>query len=184
MCKAKSNGGMGFRNFQAFNLAMLAKQWWRFLSNPDSLCAKVYKVRYYPNGDVLNSKLGCNPSYTWRSIFKGLEVIRKCTRWRIGNGSLIHIWEDKWLPTPTTFRVISPPRLFDDFPMVFSLIDEDARRWKVDTLKTLFLPLKVETILNNLGGKQNVVIYSEKCVLHCPHCDKLIRKWRVLSWWS
>ena len=163
---------------------MLAKQWWRFLSNPDSLCAKVYKARYYPNGDVLNSKLGCNPSYTWRSIFKGLEVIRKGTRWRIGNGSLIHIWEDKWLPTPTTFRVISPPRLFDDFPMVFSLIDEDARRWKVDTLKTLFLPFKVETILNNLGGKQKVVIYSEKCVLHCPHCDKLIRKWRVLSWWS
>ena len=109
-------------------------------------------------------------------------MIQKGTRWRIGNGSLIHIWEDKWLPTPTTFRVISPPRLFDDFPMVFSLIDEDTRRWKVDTLKTLFLPLEVETILNNLGGKQKVVIYSEKCVLHCPHCDKLIKKWRVLSW--
>ena len=75
MCKSKSNCGIGFHNFQAFNQAMLAKQGWRLLSNLDSLCAKVYKARYYPNGDVLNSKLGCSPSYTWRSIFKGLEVI-------------------------------------------------------------------------------------------------------------
>ena len=148
MCRAKLNGGMGFRNFQAFNLAMLAKQGWRLLSNPDSLCAKVFKVRYYPNGDVLNSKLGC--SYTWRSIFKGLEVIRKGSHWRVGNGRLIHIWEDKWLPTPTTYKVISPPQLFDDFLMVSALIDKDTRRWKVDTLKSLFLPFEVETILNIL----------------------------------
>ena len=148
MCKAKSNGGIGFRNFQTFNLAMLAKQEWRLLSNPDSLCAKVFKARYYPNGDVLNSNFGYSPSYTWRSIFKGLEVIRKGTHWRVGNGRLIHIWENKWLPTPTTYKVISPPRLFDDFPMVSALIDEATRRWKVDTLKSLFLPFEVETILN------------------------------------
>jgi len=80
MCKAKSNGGIGFRNFQTFNLAMLAKQEWRLLSNSDSLCAKVFKARYYPNGDVLNSNLRYSPSYTWRSIFKGLEVIWKGTR--------------------------------------------------------------------------------------------------------
>ena len=145
MCKAKSKGGMGFRNLQAFNLAMLAKQGWRLLSNPDSLCAKVFKARYYPNSDVLNSKLGCSPSYTWRNIFKGLEVIWKGTRWRVGNGRLIHIWEDKWLPSPTTYKVISPPKPFDDFPMVSALIDENSRRWKVDTLKSLFLPFEVDT---------------------------------------
>lgn len=68
MCKSKSNGGMGFWNFQAFNLAMLAKQGWRLLTNPGSLCAKVYKARYYPNGDVLKSKLGHNPSYGEASL--------------------------------------------------------------------------------------------------------------------
>jgi len=35
---SKSRGGMGFRDLKAFNSAMLAKQWWNIMSNPDSLC--------------------------------------------------------------------------------------------------------------------------------------------------
>ena len=64
MCKAKRQGGMGFRNLQAFNLAMLAKQGWRLLSNPTSLVARIYKAKYYSYGDVLGAKLGSNLSYT------------------------------------------------------------------------------------------------------------------------
>ena len=60
MCKAKRQGGMGFRNLQAFNLAMLAKQGWRLLSNPTSLVARIYKAKYYSYGDVLGAKLGSN----------------------------------------------------------------------------------------------------------------------------
>ena len=58
MCKSKMNGGMGFKNLQAFNLAMLAKQGWRLISNPNSLVAQIYKARYYPHGDVFQAKLG------------------------------------------------------------------------------------------------------------------------------
>ena len=108
MCSPKSEGGMGFRNLQAFNLAMLAKQAWRILSNPSSLIARVLKARYFPSGDILSATLGSNPSYSWRSIFHSLDVIRKGTRWRVGNGKQIHIWDDKWLPTPTTYKVITP----------------------------------------------------------------------------
>ena len=86
MCKSKFHGGMGFRNIQAFNLAMLAKQGWRILTNPNSLLAQVFKAKYFPHVDVLNSKIGSNPSYTWRSIHNSLEVIKRGTRWRVGNG--------------------------------------------------------------------------------------------------
>ena len=52
LCKSKFNRGMGFRNLQAFNLAMLAKQGWRLISNPNSLVAQICRARYYPHGDV------------------------------------------------------------------------------------------------------------------------------------
>ena len=108
MCKSKSKGGMGFRNLQAFNLVMLAKQTWRILTIPNSLIARIYKAKYFPYSDILGAKLGCNSSYAWRSIYNSLEVIKRGIRWRVGNGNMIHIWKDKWLPTPTTHKVFSP----------------------------------------------------------------------------
>ena len=79
---------------------------------------------------------------------QGLEVVKKGTRWRVGNRKLIHIQEDKWLPNPTTYKVISPPpQNFDNFPMVSTLIDFDSRRWKVNLVKSLFLPFEARAIL-------------------------------------
>jgi hypothetical protein len=37
----KSQGGMGFRDMAAFNIALLGKQGWRLMSSPDSLLAQV-----------------------------------------------------------------------------------------------------------------------------------------------
>ena len=51
------------------------------------------------------------------------------------------------MPTPTTYKVISPPRPFDGFLMVTNLIDKDTRRWKSYLVRTLFLPFGA-TILN------------------------------------
>ena len=109
---------MGFRDLQAFNLAMLAKQGWRLHEEPSSLMARLYKAKY----------LGSNPSYAWRSIHKSLEVLKQGTRWKVGNGKMIHIWDDKWLSTPTTYKAISPPKDFGDFPMVSALTDVETRR--------------------------------------------------------
>ena len=65
----------------------------------------------------------------------------------MGNGRRIHIWEDRWLPTPSTHKVISPQANYEDFPMVSSLIDHDTRWWKVDVIRATFLPHEASTIL-------------------------------------
>jgi hypothetical protein len=87
LCIPKKSGGMGFRDLQSFNLSMLAKQVWRLLSQPDSLCARVLRANYYPDGRLLNATLKSGSSFSWRSILAGLECFKKGCISRVGDGS-------------------------------------------------------------------------------------------------
>jgi hypothetical protein len=60
----KAKGGLGFRDLVCFNKALLAKQCWRLLKNPDSLTARIIKAKYYPHGVIMKAKLGTKPSFT------------------------------------------------------------------------------------------------------------------------
>ncbi|WOH14698.1 hypothetical protein DCAR_0934220 [Daucus carota subsp. sativus] len=68
MCHPKKYGGMGFKRIREFNLAMLCKQAWRILTDPNSFIAGFLKARYFPNSNFEEVGLGNNPSYVWRSI--------------------------------------------------------------------------------------------------------------------
>ena len=147
LCLSKMRGGMGFRDLHAFNMALLAKQGWRLLHNPGFMVYKVYKAKYFPTGNLLHSHIGHNPSYAWRSIWNALEIVRQGSRWRVGDGISINIWEDRWLPSPSTYKVISPTVDIGDTSQVSSLIDPNTRTWRVERLQDFFLPPDVRTII-------------------------------------
>lgn len=63
LCRRKKKGGLGYRDLHLFNLAMLARQGWRLLAFPDSLCAQVLRVKYYPDGKLMNAVEGPGISY-------------------------------------------------------------------------------------------------------------------------
>jgi hypothetical protein len=98
LCYPKSEGGMGFRDFHYFNLAMLAKQTWHLITNLYSLCARVLRAKYYSHGDLLKAGPKAGSPFTWQSIIAGLATFKRGCVWRVGNGENINIWQDPWIP--------------------------------------------------------------------------------------
>ena len=98
LCEAKEVGGMGFKEIEKFNQALLAKQVWRMINNPDSLRHKDFKARFFPNCSILEALEGNGGSYVWKSICSVRDVVKRGMVWRIGNGTSVSIKEDKWLP--------------------------------------------------------------------------------------
>uniref|UniRef100_A0A2N9F4Z0 Reverse transcriptase domain-containing protein n=1 Tax=Fagus sylvatica TaxID=28930 RepID=A0A2N9F4Z0_FAGSY len=144
--KPKMEGGMGFRDLQLFNKALLAKQGWRLIQQPHALVSRFLKAKYFPNTSFLEARLSGNASYIWRSICESQQVLRSGLCWRVGIGTSISVWNDAWLPCPSTFKVITPVRVLSMGAIVDSLIDTNLMRWNVNLLKEVFLPRDVEVI--------------------------------------
>ena len=87
----KSQGGMGFKDLSAFNLAMLGKQGWKFQTEPESLVSHIFKARYFPKKTYLTATIGHNPSYVWLNILHARFIVRGGARWSIAAGTCIPI---------------------------------------------------------------------------------------------
>lgn len=99
MVKPKNMGGLGFRDMEMFNLALLVKEAWRVLQEPSTLSARVLKVVYFPVEGFLEERFGSLPSRIWRSIMNGREVLKEGLIRRLGTGTRTLIWTTNWLPS-------------------------------------------------------------------------------------
>ncbi|XP_040996027.1 uncharacterized protein LOC121242200 [Juglans microcarpa x Juglans regia] len=104
---SKDMGGLGFRDLRSFNLALLSKQGWRILQNPNSLVGRVLKQKYFSKVGFLEAKVGTGPSFAWRGIHASLRLLKEGLIWRVGNGQQVNIWLDKWLPFSPPYKIQS-----------------------------------------------------------------------------
>ncbi|PNY08539.1 ribonuclease H [Trifolium pratense] len=122
-CKQKNQGGMGFRDIRAFNEALLAKQGWRILTEPNSLVAKILKAKYFPHGNFLQATQGKKSSYSWQSIQKASWILKKGCFWLVENGQNINIWEDRWINPQGNSTTWTPKPINTNLEKVKDLIN-------------------------------------------------------------
>lgn len=128
-------------------LHFLARQAWRILTIPESLCSKLLKAIYFPEGDILNATLGTHPSQVWRSLLEGRDALALGLIRKIGDGSSTQIWSQNWIPRDHAMKPLvclgqNPPSL------VAELIDPSTVTWRADVLNQFFLPCDVAAIQN------------------------------------
>jgi hypothetical protein len=146
VCRNKENGGLGFRETFVFNEALLAKQGWRILTQPESLVARVFKAKYFPKCNFLDAPIGNNMSYTWRSILQANWILKRGCFWTIGNSDQVNIWKDNWLPSQNGFKVWSKQKEGCQHTFVKDLIEPNSNQWNHNTIDNIFLPFEANQI--------------------------------------
>ena len=146
MTKPKHMGGMGFRDNELFNLALLSRQAWKLLNETESLSARLLKAIYYPDVSLLQAELGSHPSQIWRAILDGRDVLAQGVVRRIGDGASTRIWDHNWIPRasykrPIASLVTAPPLRVAD------LIETTTASWREDLIRTVFTTFDAEAIL-------------------------------------
>ncbi|XP_074352648.1 putative mitochondrial protein AtMg00310 [Apium graveolens] len=147
LCAPKKFGGMGFRKIRQFNVAMLGKQFWRLMTEPQSLITRLLKARYYPTVSIQEATRGHNSSYVWRSILEARDLVISGSRYKVGSGESIKVWTDPWLPDDEGPLLLAPAHSELQNIMVSSLLCPENNRWDMDVLQDIFAERDIQRIL-------------------------------------
>lgn len=116
------------------------------IENPDSLCTKVLKGRYYHDSKFLSATRKKHASHTWRAILAGREVLHKGMVRQIGDGSSTRIWQDRWIPNHFSGKPITSPEQ-PQVNMVADLLTPSGA-WNEELIKQLFVNVDAHAILS------------------------------------
>jgi len=146
----KNNGGMSFKSLGTFNLAMLGKQLWRIMKNLDTLISRIHKTKYFPRCNFLESRLGNKPSFVWRSICNAKFILKARSRWKIGGGTTISVWNNYWMKDNVTLYPIGDVASALANLRVSDCLSLDNKSWNLPFLHSIFNHQIVEHIVNTL----------------------------------
>lgn len=103
VCRSKDAGGLGIKDWNLFNIALLGKWRWKLTSGCNDFCTKVLRARYGIRNR--NGIFDCRPkdSIWWKDLYKTCFEIREDACWfdvnlqlKLGCGNQTSFWRDPW----------------------------------------------------------------------------------------
>ncbi|KAL0434015.1 UNVERIFIED_CONTAM: hypothetical protein Slati_2735800 [Sesamum latifolium] len=146
LCRSKDEGGLGFHRLKEINKAMLTKQAWRIVMQPNSFLHQFFQHIYFSKCKVFNAESSSSMSFTWQSILRTKDLVAAGLRWRMGDWRSVQIVGVPWLPRPLLFQVISKPKLLPESSLVDVLLDEYG--WNEGLVREEFSQVDAECILS------------------------------------
>jgi ribonuclease HI len=136
--KSKDQGGLGFKDLNLFNKALLAKQCWRMLIQPDAFWARFFKSLYFPNSSLMEAKKGGSASWAWISLLEGRNILASGLLKSIGSGNDTRVGVDPWIPDLKGHTLGSCLATNLGFVTVNTLISTSSRVWQEPLIRALF----------------------------------------------
>lgn len=143
----KDIGGLGFRDIQDFNVAMLAKNAWRILTSPDCLLARLLLGKYCHNSSFLSSSCSSSASHGWRGVVAGCNLLKLQTGKAIGNGNTTSVWKDSWFCSTTKTVPFGPPTEATRDLVVSDLLIRWSGEWNRTMVESVLPELAEEIYL-------------------------------------
>ena len=151
----KNLGGLGFRDIECFNQALLAKITWRLIREPQSLLAQTLLGKYCQLSSLRECNCPTSASHGWRGIIWGRDLLQLGLGWSVGNGSQIKVWSEPWLAFPEPLTPIGPPPSIESQDLrVSDLMHPDTMEWNVIAIRQ-HLPLYEDRILQIIPSSFN-----------------------------
>jgi len=103
ICRTKEDGGLGVKDLDKFNIALLGKWKWRLGKEEPGLWKDIVLSKYESWRKLDDKKVCSHDSWWWRDIRKicggGCKEnwFDKNIRWNRGIGNKINFWDDLWL---------------------------------------------------------------------------------------
>jgi len=144
----KTNGGMGFKDLTAFNLVMLGKQGWKFLTEPNSLVSRLFKACYFPNNTNLTTTIGHNPNYMLYSIIRACFIVRGGACWSIGSGGSILILGEPWVLNGELIDTNIVGAQYVHHVIIENLMLPTKNRWNEVVVRSIFSAELADKIMN------------------------------------
>ncbi|XP_019098248.1 PREDICTED: uncharacterized protein LOC109131580 [Camelina sativa] len=138
LCLTKDQGGLGFKDIELFNQALLAKQAWRLIHYPNCLFSRFMKSRYFNDMPFMLADYGKRPSFAWRSILHERALLEKGLNQRVGDGVSLKVWTSLWLEDDRIRAPLMKNILVDLELSVHELINQDTRDWCPTALEEHF----------------------------------------------
>ncbi|KAG2293266.1 hypothetical protein Bca52824_039935 [Brassica carinata] len=98
---------------------------------PQSLLARVFKAKYYRHSSFLQAESYTTSSYGWRSIIQAQKLLKTGSKWIVGNGKDIRVWEDNWIKTKPSSPASGPGSISHPDLRVNDLLLGTEHEWNI-----------------------------------------------------
>lgn len=160
LTKPKKQGGLGLRDIQLFNQALLAKIAWRILTVPQCLLARVLKGKYCHKRDFLEAQVPAACSHGWRSILHGRDLLKENLGKAIGNGQSTRLWKDSWITLDSHTKPMGPVHEAALDLRVSDLLTDDLQ-WNKKRIEE-FLPdfsAQIQCLKPSTKGAEDIFVW-------------------------